>query len=144
VSDAVFCRNCLRELDERSDVPAEERRPCPVCGSTIREFRESGTVYVRVTAGGARAGGIAPTASVPVRDAPRVHVESVPVDETAEAETIRGRYRATLDWHRLEDGLWLLHVLNQNGRLVEGGIGDDPEGALLEVYERLIPPIQTD
>jgi hypothetical protein len=33
-----------------------------------------------------------------------------------------------------------LHVLNEDGQVVEGGIGDDPEGALLEVYERLIPP----
>jgi hypothetical protein len=70
----------------------------------------------------------------------KVHVESVPADETSEAETIRGRYRATLDWFRLEDGLGMLQVLNEHGDVVEGGIGDDPEGALLEVYERLIPP----
>jgi hypothetical protein len=68
----------------------------------------------------------------------RVHLGAL-VDRDL-AETIRGRYRATLDWYRLEDGLWMLHVLNEGGELVEGGVGDDAVDALLEVYERLIPP----
>jgi hypothetical protein len=53
---------------------------------------------------------------------------------------VRERYRATLEWQRLPDGLWLLQVTNEKDELVEGGIGDSPEDALLEVYERLIPP----
>jgi hypothetical protein len=31
-------------------------------------------------------------------------------------------------------------VFNERGELVDGGVGDSPEGALLEVYERLVPP----
>jgi len=31
-------------------------------------------------------------------------------------------------------------VRNEHGQLVEGGVGDSAEDALLEVYERLIPP----
>ncbi len=61
-------------------------------------------------------------------------------DETAEAEAIRGRYEASLVWSKLEGDFWLLQVVNERGEVVEGGVGDDPEQALLEVYERLIPP----
>ena len=72
------------------------------------------------------------------------HVGSVPVvDETPEATAIRGRYQATLDWYKLEDGHWMLHVLNERGEVVDGGIGDNTEEALLEVYERLIPRSQS-
>jgi hypothetical protein len=37
-----------------------------------------------------------------------------------------------------------VQVVNANGDVVEGGMGDDPEGALLEVHERLIPPTDAD
>lgn len=70
----------------------------------------------------------------------RVHVDAVPEDQSSQAQAIRGRYRATLDWWQLDDGLWLLQVVNEDGVLVDGGVGDDPIDALLEVYERLIPP----
>jgi hypothetical protein len=126
----VFCGNCGRGLDFRSDIPAKEREPCPVCGSTVREFRDSGTVTVRVVV--ASASDVAST--------PGVRVEGVPADQTPEAERVRGQYRATLDWLNLEGDLWMLHVLNERGEVVEGGIGDDPTDALLEVYERLVPP----
>jgi hypothetical protein len=100
-------------LDERSDVPAEERNPCPVCGSIARSFS--------VTGGAASATAIAET--------PKVHVESVPDDQTPEAGAIRGHYRATLDWQSLEDGHWLLQVVNELGEVVDGGVGDDTEEA---------------
>jgi DNA-directed RNA polymerase subunit RPC12/RpoP len=34
----VLCGECGNEIDERSDTPAEERTPCPNCGSTSRAF----------------------------------------------------------------------------------------------------------
>jgi hypothetical protein len=121
----VACGNCGRQLDERTDLPVEERQPCPVCGSTARSFSVTVTAAVGVAS---VMGAVA-------------HVGNVPAaDQTPEAEAIRGRYRATLDWYKLEDGHWMLHVLNERGEVVEGGIGDDTEEALLEVYERLIPP----
>ena len=58
---------------------------------------------------------------------------------TPEAESIRGRYRASLDWHILDGGIRMMDVPDESGRLVDGGLGDDPEAAPLEVYERLIP-----
>ena len=35
------CGQCGASINERSDTPAEERRPCPNCGSTTREFASS-------------------------------------------------------------------------------------------------------
>lgn len=32
----VCCGACQRSLDERSDLPAEQRQPCPSCGSMTR------------------------------------------------------------------------------------------------------------
>jgi hypothetical protein len=124
-STTVACGNCGRKLEERSDLPAEQREPCPVCGSTARSF--SVTVSAAV--------GVASALSAVA------HVGSVPAaDQTPEAAAIRGRHQATLDWYKLEDGHWMLHVLNERGEVVDGGIGDNTEEALLEVYERLIPP----
>jgi hypothetical protein len=67
-------------------------------------------------------------------------VTRVAADNAPEADTVRGSFRATLDWRHLSDGHWMLHVLDSTGTVVEGGIGDDPEEALLEVYGRLIRP----
>jgi hypothetical protein len=129
-SPGVFCGNCGRELDFGSQSADAERKPCPVCGSTERDFRKSG---------GATVGRRLVTASVAI---PIESLRGVKTTRstTERAAAIRGRYRATLQWHRLEDGLWLLQVLNEDGDVVEGGIGDDPDEALLEVYERLVPP----
>lgn len=44
VGDRVLCRECGAVLDERSDLPAEERKPCPTCGSTRRTFEASVTL----------------------------------------------------------------------------------------------------
>jgi DNA-directed RNA polymerase subunit RPC12/RpoP len=125
----VRCANCGRELDgSEENVPLEQRKPCPVCGSTARAFDKVIAIEVQVAS------------AVAVAAAPRVHVERTPADERDEAKTLRGRYDVSLSWDRLEGDLWLLHVYNVDGDLVEGGIGDNPEDALLEVYERLIPP----
>jgi len=128
--DGVFCGNCGRELDVPSDVAPDQREACPVCGSKIREFRDSGTVSIHISA---------PQASA-VASAPSAEVKDVRADRTPEADTIRGSYEATLQWHVLEGGLWWLQVLNKNGEIIDGGVGDNTEDALLEVYERLIPP----
>src|SRR5215216_331093 len=47
----VTCANCGLLLDEPSDVAAEERRPCPTCGSSHRVIAASGTVAARVHIG---------------------------------------------------------------------------------------------
>jgi hypothetical protein len=121
----VACGKCSRALNEPSDLPVDERQPCPICGSTARSFGVFIEDVVNVAA---------------IATVVETRVESVPADGAPEAEVVRGRYRATLDWHALEGGFWLLHVVNESGEVVDGGVGDDPEAAPLEVYERLIPP----
>jgi hypothetical protein len=79
---------------------------------------------------------VAPAAEISSHE----RVEDVAAAHSPEAETVRGIYRASIEWHALEDGLWWLQVLNERGEIVDGGIGDSAEDALLEVYERLIPP----
>jgi DNA-directed RNA polymerase subunit RPC12/RpoP len=37
----VKCAGCLTILDDRSDVPVSERRPCPSCGSRVRLFEDN-------------------------------------------------------------------------------------------------------
>jgi hypothetical protein len=37
-------------------------------------------------------------------------------------------------------GAWLVEVLDEQGHMLDGGMGDDPQDALLEVAERLLPP----
>jgi hypothetical protein len=34
----VKCGSCGQPLNERTDLPVEERRPCPSCGSVARAF----------------------------------------------------------------------------------------------------------
>ena len=36
----VRCDQCTQPLNERADLPPEQRRPCPVCGSTVRAFEK--------------------------------------------------------------------------------------------------------
>ena len=131
MSEAVTHVTCANGhgLDEPSDLPADAREPCPVCGSMARTFHVSITAVVEVS------GSVAVT---------HVPASEVPADETPEAEAVRGRYRATLDWQTLPDGTWLVQVFNSAGVLVDGGIGDNAEDALLELYERLIPPASSE
>jgi hypothetical protein len=44
----VRCNDCGIVLDEAIDIPAEQRTPCPECGSIKREFKIAleGAVYV--------------------------------------------------------------------------------------------------
>jgi len=131
---SVACGRCKRLLDERSDIAPDDRPPCPVCGSLQRQFGVSLTAVVAVGSGGAVAGGFAPSA--------RVEVASVPEGARPEAKEIAGTYEATCRWFKLGE-MWMLQVVDVKGEVVEGGIGDSPEDALLEVYERLIPPATT-
>lgn len=130
--EGVFCGNCGLKLHVRSDVPAEKREPCPVCGSTVREFIDSGTVGLRL--------GVTIATAGEVEAASRVHAESVPADSRPEAETLRDTYQVTLVWSTLADGVWMLQLFNEAGELVEGGIADNDEDALLALYERMLPP----
>jgi len=45
----VRCGECGAELDEKTDIPVEDRRPCPKCGSLARRFELSLSGVVKVT-----------------------------------------------------------------------------------------------
>ena len=57
--------------------------------------------------------------------------EERPADERPEAVEIRGIYRATLEWQ--SSTACGFFTCSTCGGIVEGGVGDDPEEALLEV-----------
>ena len=38
------------------------------------------------------------------------------------------------------EGAWLVEVLDDSGAIIDAGVGDNPEDALLGVAERLLPP----
>ncbi len=40
-STHVACGQCQRPIDEPPDLPGDDRRPCPACGSLIRHFSVS-------------------------------------------------------------------------------------------------------
>lgn len=48
--EPVFCAKCGRQLDEPSDLPCAERKPCPDCGSTSRSFYKSAQVNIGINA----------------------------------------------------------------------------------------------
>jgi hypothetical protein len=60
--------------------------------------------------------------------------------DSPRAKELEQKYAVTLRWLDLSEVFWMLTLENEHGDVVESGVGDDPEGALLEVYERLIPP----
>src|SRR6266545_788022 len=65
--------------------------------------------------------------------------DSRPLDEGPGGHP--GRHFAGSDQGQLRRAtLGAPKVRNEHGQLVEGGVGDSAEDALLEVYERLIPP----
>ncbi len=73
---------------------------------------------------------------------------------TAELRVIQTPESATHETQRLEeigfrvvwlrsvpdDGGFVLRVYDDEGNLIDGGVGDDPQDAILEVAERLLPP----
>jgi hypothetical protein len=128
-SAKVACGNCSRLLEERSDISLDERQPCPVCGSTSRAFSLEASAGVYAVSG---------------FEATLVPSEAVSADEAPIATEIRGIFEATLRWHKLTGDAWMVQVVNSNGEIVEGGLGDNAEEALLEIYERVIPPTDAD
>jgi hypothetical protein len=45
-----------------------------------------------------------------------------------------------VEWYVTSDGLYIVKIFNDAGEMLDGGGGDDPEEALLEVAEHLLPP----
>jgi hypothetical protein len=132
------------------DLPSEQRRPCPVCGSRSRAFsrliRDSATisdsVSVHTDAGMAEVRAVTQAAAV-------LTAESV---LTAEAEVLPGRLTllglpAT---HELvvvfadlidePDPPCIIEIQSPDGRLLTMGAGKNPADALSVLFERMLPP----
>jgi hypothetical protein len=77
--------------------------------------------------------------NIPVADA--VEAAFSPAAQAAERQLVRA-YECGLRWTEpTEQGAaWMLEVLDADGTVIDSGMGDDPEEALLEVAERLLPP----
>jgi hypothetical protein len=94
----------------------EEREPCPTCGATSRTFELSGSVSAAVAAGG--------TVALEV------------------AQTRLRSYGYGIRWTEPTgpDGSWLIEVLDNEGKLIEAGMGDNRDDAILGVIESVLPP----
>src|SRR4029077_20192298 len=52
MSSIVQCGNCKAELDESSDVPLDQRKPCPHCGALNRAIQVSGVSHAAISLSG--------------------------------------------------------------------------------------------
>lgn len=119
----VECANCGRVLDEPRDTPAEDRKPCPDCGSTGRSFVVSLTAEIRAGA------------AVSV-ELVKIPAPEPPPKRAVELEEIGFK----LTWYRYPDGLLFVQVHNDKGELIDAGGGDNPDDCLLGIAEQLLPP----
>jgi len=131
----VTCADCGLTLDESPHLKPEERAPCPRCGSLGRKFllllegsvQGRGTVSAKVTV--IRADGTVDEAA-----------EIAPPDQARERpEEGQLEVNFNVKWYVYPDGLYLVQVYDEAGELLDGGGGDDPVDAVLEVAERLLP-----
>lgn len=65
----------------------------------------------------------------------------IPAPESvAERTTDLEEFGFRVVWYRTPDGLYLVQVFDDDGTLLDGGGGDDPVEAFIEVAARLLPP----
>jgi hypothetical protein len=123
VSDTrtVECGACGTIIDEPTDTPAEERQPCPECGSTSRTFNLGLASAITATSSMSATVIRAPEAAT----GPTEHLEE---------------FGFKVTWRRYPDGLYFVEVHDDAGNLLDVGGGDDPEDCILGVAERLLPP----
>lgn len=125
MSTGVSCGACRHELDEPPATPFEERQPCPKCESTTRHFAIG--LVDSIGGGDTMAVGVDLDARWNVA-APVRNLESI-------------GYR--VEWFGLTTErrkTWMVQVRDDDGNLLDAGVGDDPQDAILGVAERLLPP----
>src|SRR5436309_6308790 len=110
MSDArtVECGQCGTIIDEPTDTPAEDRQPCPKCGSTRRTFNL------------ALASAITATSSI------SAIVIRAPEPATEPTERLE-EYGFRVTWRRYPDGLYFIEVHDAAGNLLDVAWSDDPE-----------------
>lgn len=93
--DEIRCNECGRVLEERSDIPPEQRQPCPDCGSLSRAFTKTITTSIEHKSSlGVKAK--SPSGTRRGKSGERTFFESFAGDSL---------YRATGEWRRLERAL---------------------------------------
>jgi hypothetical protein len=124
MATVVRCGNCLTLLAEPSDLPPEERAPCPECGSKSRQFEVGLTATVATQADAFQPGMTQP-------------------DEQAEAQHAGVALEDAgfnVQWLELSPGgAWMIRVFDREGKWIDGSVQDSPADALLAVAERLLP-----
>lgn len=127
MASVVRCGNCKAVLAEPSDLPPEQRKGCPTCGSTQRQFEKNLTATV-VT------GADVVVVAAPAEGRATATPPQVRIDELEDAGF-------DLQWLQLSPGgAWMVRAYDRDGNWIAGSVQDDPQDALLAVSERLLPP----
>jgi hypothetical protein len=115
-------------LDDTWQTPADEKKPCPRCGSMRR-------TYV-ITVG----------ATVELNEAVELPDAKGTVSHTVDAVIADGRFdrlkpfARKVVWTNMPEGTWMVEVKDENDVVLDSGLGDDREDALLDLAEHLMPP----
>jgi hypothetical protein len=130
MASVVRCGNCKALLAEPSDMPPEQRVPCPNCGSTSRQFEKNLTATVVTT-------GVA-TDDVTVT-APAAEAGATAAEPQIKTEQLE-HAGFDVQWLQLSPGgAWMVRVFDRQGNWIDGSVQDDATDAILAVCERLLP-----
>jgi hypothetical protein len=153
--DGIFCNNCGAELDEAPTLLPEQRSPCPTCGSVSRRFDATASVTATSIIL-ADAGTLSGDELIVTKTGPDVQAHAGVATGTGTAydaevwttssEPITdhlGVVRRLVTWTKLTGKpgtMWFVQVLDESGELIEGGMGDNQDDALLAIIDALRPP----
>jgi hypothetical protein len=112
----VQCGECGALVDEPADTPADERKPCPKCGSTRRAFSLTLEAAITATSSITRSVSRVPTAAVKATSSITASVIRAPAVAARPTERMQEAGFRVM-WYRWPDGLLLVLVHND---------GDDP------------------
>jgi DNA-directed RNA polymerase subunit RPC12/RpoP len=131
----VYCHKCGRKLDEPSDLPFEQRTPCPDCGERARLFQ----VGVQLSGDSALE-----TQGEVVTDERGVTVYAPGAVASAvarpPADITTGSFKRSVTWSKTPGGLWFGEVHDSAGKVIGVAVQSQAEDVLLVLAEDLLPP----
>ena len=133
----VYCAQCGNELQERTDLPEADRKPCGNCGSTAR--RMAVDVFDHLGSGDSL-GDAAGTVHEGQASLVAESYFSASGDVERALEVIASR-SFRLEWMEPTDadGSYTAMVYHQSGELIDMAEAQTADDALLAVAERLVP-----
>jgi hypothetical protein len=114
----VRCGQCNELIAEPSNLPPEQRKPCPNCGATSRNF------------------GVHISAALVIHTDVVAQAELSSAAEKVEKAAHDAGYE--LQWLKLPT-TWMLRVFDRDGNFLAGSIQESPEDALLAVADAMLP-----